>query len=86
MADQPVPFAHETQLALRKVVRKHVPAVRVVVRMGEVRVQVVFADVVQVSQVGAGITAGLRRADGVEAGVTAQLSQASATVPGPSTL
>ena len=48
--------------------------------------EVVFADVVQVPQVGAGVTASLRRADGVEAGVTAQLGQAGATVARPDAL
>lgn len=48
--------------------------------------QVVFADVVQVSQVGAGVTAGLWGADGVKAGEAAQLGQAGSTVAGPDAL
>lgn len=82
MADQPVAFAHQAQLALRMIVCKHVPAVWVRVCVGVVRVQVVFTDVVQVSQVSAGVAAGLRRADGVQAGVAGQLGEAGATVAG----
>lgn len=56
------------------------------VRVGIVRVQVVFADVVQVSQVGAGVTARLCGADGVQARVATQLGEAGATVAGPDAL
>lgn len=46
-------------------------------------VELVFADVIEVSQVGAAVAACLRGAHSVEAGVAAQLGQAGATVVGP---
>lgn len=86
VADKPVPLTHQAQLALGKVVREHVRAVWVRVCVGVVRVQVVFTDVIQIPQVGAGIAASLWRANSVEARVTAQLGEAGATVAGPDTL
>lgn len=81
VADQAVALAHQAQLALGQVVCEQVPTVWM--RVCIVGVQVVFADVVQVPQVGAGVAAGLRGAHGVQAGVAAQLGEAGAAVAGP---
>lgn len=48
--------------------------------------EVVFTDVVQVSQVGASVAACLCGADGVQAGVATQLGEAGPTVAGPDAL